>query len=341
MTFAQRVAAGFASRRTPTVLATGTSYDAFSRVTQTDADIDGTVTSTSKFHALSVESRDGEQAKAAGPHVAAYVLTTRDGHGRTVQVNDYGNGGDITTISTYQATGEVTITRSGTDNSGVAVSYVRTMQYDTLGRLVVNREPNTAPPTSNVRQEANPSWIYAYDDLGDLVGTSDARGCGKNIAYDGAGRLLCRGLFAVLDNTQNPWTAPQPNGDGTEAYYVYEGAALQTGRVSDVYDRASHVHLTHDARGRLTQVNREITPPGIPTAALSTRYSATDFTTATGYDDRDRAISETTGANVAELMSATEWPIYGPSSTVTGTATCLCPTAFTFKVGRHARSTDF
>ena len=303
----------------PTVLATGTSYDAFSRVTQT-TDIDGTVTSTSKFHALSVESRDGEQAKAAGPHVAAYVLTTRDGHGRTVQVDDYGNGGDITTISTYQATGEVTaITRSGTDNSGVAVSYVRTMQYDTLGRLVVNREPNTAPPTSNVRQEANPSWIYAYDDLGDLVGTSDARGCGKNIAYDGAGRLLSEDYSPCSTTLQNPWTAPQPNGDGTEAYYVYEGAALQTGRVSDVYDRASHVHLTHDARGRLTQVDREIAQPGIPTAALSTRYSATDFTTATGYDDRDRAISETTGANVAELMSATEWPIYGPSSTVTGT----------------------
>lgn len=33
------------------------------------------------------------------------------------------------------------------------------------------------------------AWRYAYNDAGDLVGTSDARGCGVNYHYDAAGNL--------------------------------------------------------------------------------------------------------------------------------------------------------
>ncbi len=71
------------------------------------------------------------------------------------------------------------------------------MRYDSLGRMVLNVEPNTSKSfTTNLAVSATTSaeglkaWRYAYDDAGDLVGTSDARGCGVNFDYDGAGRLL-------------------------------------------------------------------------------------------------------------------------------------------------------
>jgi YD repeat-containing protein len=43
---------------------------------------------------------------------------------------------------------------------------------------------------SNANATALRAWRYVYNDFGDLVGTSDARGCGINYSYDAAGRLL-------------------------------------------------------------------------------------------------------------------------------------------------------
>jgi RHS repeat-associated protein len=295
----------------PTVQGTTAAYDAFSRVTQT-ADIDGTVTSAMRYHALSVESRDAEQSLTSGIHYGAYVMTTRDGHGRTVEVDEHEHTatGVLSTVIVYQATGEATsISRSGTNSNGVSVSYARSMQYDTLGRLVRNLEPNTS------------SWTYAYNDLGDLVGTADARGCGENLHYDGAGRLLYEDFSPCqAPPMQMAYTTPSPNGDGTEAFYAYEGGALQTGAVSDISDRASHTHFHHDMRGRLTEVDRWLAAPGTdPTmalsvpSALSARYSSAVFSTVTGYDDRDRPRTQTTGADTPDLLAS------NGTSTVTGT----------------------
>ncbi len=106
----------------PSGSATGTTYDAFGRVTES-TDIDGTITFAARFHALSAEARDAEQVAASGPHISAYALTTHDGHGRTVEVDQFGNGGEISTVSTYRATGEYTQNaRAGTDNSRYALN---------------------------------------------------------------------------------------------------------------------------------------------------------------------------------------------------------------------------
>ncbi len=296
---------------TSTVQGTTTAYDAFGRVTQT-ADIDGTVTSAMRYHALSVESRDAEQSLTSGIHYGAYVMTTHDGHGRTIKVDEHEHTATavLSTVTSYQATGEATsITRSGTNSNGISVSYTRSMQYDTLGRLVRSIEPNTS------------SWTYAYNDLGDLVATADARGCGKNLVYDGAGRLLYEDFSPCQAPPMQPaYSGPSLNGDGTEAFYAYEGGVLQTGALSDVYDRASHAHYHHDTRGRLTQVDRQLAGPGTdPTSALSVpsalsaRYSSAVFSTVTGYDDRNRPRTQTTGASTPGLLAT------DGTSAVTGT----------------------
>jgi RHS repeat-associated protein len=303
----------------PAVASTSAVYDAFNRTTQA-SDIDGTILSQNVYHALSVESRDGEQVNRSGPHGNASETTTVDGHGRATTIVNYGNGGQVTTQATYQPTGEVTsISRTGAVAAG-PVSYVRYMSYDSLGRLVINAEPNAshnyAPPGSkDIGVGGQQVWTYAYDDLGDLVGTSDPRACGENIAYDGAGRVQSEDYSPCSATEQAPYSAPLADGDGTEAYYVYEGGTLATGLLSDVYDRASHVHLTHDYRGRVKEVDRKIARAGVPATALASRYSPTVFTALMTYDDRDRIATQSTGANVSELLTtnATFGALYGPS----------------------------
>src|SRR5262249_25469583 len=117
-----------------------------------------------------------------------------DGHGRTVsaieRVHVTGGIEEHGTSTSYLPTGEpAVITRSQPGSPSV----VRWMRYDSMGRMVLNVDPNTttsfnaAPPTNPSSMKA---WRYAYDRLGQLVGTSDARGCGKNLYYLADGRLL-------------------------------------------------------------------------------------------------------------------------------------------------------
>ena len=304
-TFIAASSGGSVAISPPTGASTGMTYDAFSRVLTT-TDIDGTPTATNAYHAGSLDMYDAETVSTGGKHAGAFVTMTQDGHGRTVSALKRGNGGSVTTTTTYQATGEVTsMSRIGTDTYG-PVTYQRWMQYDTLGRLIVNAEPN-ASSDPLLRSTNSAYWLYAYDDLGDLVGTSDPRACGENIAYDGAGRLQSENYSPCDSVNQAPYTPPSTaagDGDGTEAFYVYEGPSLQTGQLSDVYDRASHSHLTHDARGRLIEVDRQIANPGTPTSALSSRYSPTIWTATMGYDDRDRITTQSTGADVSQLESS-------------------------------------
>src|SRR4029078_9454804 len=73
-------------------------------------------------------------------------------------------------------------------------------RYDSLGRMGLNVEQDTSKSfTEDTTVTGTPSggtssgirtWRYAYNDAGDLVGTSDARGCGENFRYDAQGRLV-------------------------------------------------------------------------------------------------------------------------------------------------------
>ncbi len=53
---------------------------------------------------------------------------------------------------------------------------VRWMRYDSLGRMVLNAEPNTSTgfsPDPATDPSAIRAWSYAYDDAGDVAGTSE------------------------------------------------------------------------------------------------------------------------------------------------------------------------
>ncbi len=260
-------------------------YDALGRlVTSTDF-ANNQTTRTYHAGAFSVDVQDPEQV-SNGRHPGALTTFVSDGHGRTTsatqQLVDNGSSTVVFSAWTYLPTGEVTsITQEGT--AGAAV---RTMQYDTLGRMVSQSEPNTG------------TWRYAYNDTGELVGMSDARGCGEVLYHDALGRLQAED-YSPCDSAQAAYTAPNfATGDGTEAFNQYDGY----GQLAHAYDRAQRSTYSYDGRGRLTRVQRQIaTPTG--GSALATRYAPQVFTKAvSSYDAANRPVVTTTGTDLADLQ---------------------------------------
>src|SRR5690606_21890549 len=92
-----------------------------------------------------------------------------------------------------------------------------------------NVEPNT---TANYEERgaADPTameaWRYQYNHFGDLIATSDARGCGQNFYYDGAGRILGED-YAPCEPHHADYSAPSGprDADGLEVVYYYDDPA--------------------------------------------------------------------------------------------------------------------
>jgi RHS repeat-associated protein len=270
-------------------------YDALGR-TGTVVDFNNNTTKIAYHPAtLSVDIQDPEQL-AGGLHAGAKTTIVADGHGRIakkiVHMVD-GAGGDVSTATAYLASGQPQVVTQSTGSTAVT----RWMQYDSLGRLVFNAEPNVSPNFSATPNTPGViGWTYAYDDNGDLVGTSDPRGCGENRFYDGLGHLVGED-YSPCSSTQRPYTQPamdatgQLTGDGTEAFYSYDGY----GQLSSEYDRVRASQYQYDGRGRLKEIARKIaTPTGA--ARLSERYAPFTFTKVfEQYSEADRPTTATTG----------------------------------------------
>ena len=259
--------------------------------------------STAKYHALATDTYDPVQLGNNTP-----TTVTRDGHGRIVAVTNRlrTSGGAIdaiTATATFSAMGQPTqVTRS---HSAGSDTYSRSLTYDTLGRLVENTEPNTTNGTHD--------WRYAYDDAGQLVGTSDARGCGENLTYDAAGRLVMED-YSPCNSNQFAYTPGDPTtGANAEAFYVYDGvesgqaaSSFVAGHLNAIADRGAHTRFTYDGRGRVTNVARQVSAPQLyglsqePTPPSG--YAPWWYTKSFQYDELGRPVSEDTGADVPELV---------------------------------------
>jgi RHS repeat-associated protein len=212
---------------------------------------------------------------------------------------------------------------------------VRWMQYDSLGRVVLNAEPNTSAgfdrdPAAAAGLKA---WRYAYDWSGKMVGASDARGCGWNVHYDRLGRIVARDLSPCL-RSQAPYTPPNlSTGDGTEVFNLYDSpepgapapfdaAPFMAGQLVSTADRGAHTRFAYDARGRVVSVARRLARPADAAgawpggSALADRYTSDWFQSTAGYDEGDRTIRASTGAISPELMdgSGNSEIVYGYSA---------------------------
>src|SRR5690606_27964619 len=176
-----------------------------------------------------------------GPHAGSFGTVRADGHGRQVEaierVSVNGVLEERRMLSEYLPTGEllrVTQSRAGSPD------VVRWMRYDSQGRLVLNVEPNTSvgfDPDPTTDPSTIKAWRYAYNNAGELVGTSDPRGCGVNYHHDAAGRLIAEDYSPCLDH-HAAYSAPSFTSEtGIEVFYRYDVADPDTGNIEDAAER--------------------------------------------------------------------------------------------------------
>ena len=302
-------------------------YDAFGRQAQT-FDLDGTVTLKSVYHALSKDMWDAADLEA-GPHQGTFYTERTDGHGRVVETTERFKRDAIletrTTKIQYTPFGAPEVIRRIRGSTSTEVS--RYMVYDRQGRMVLNVEPNVSPSYALVaqpnRQTANHNstynavkgWRYAYNSAGDLVGTSDSRGCGVNYFTDSVGRLVFEDYFGC--EPHHPlYSLPNPvNFDGIEAVYIYDvpvaaahrdgdfhqQANFLLGRLVGTGDRAGIRVFDFDGRGRVTKETNQI-----QRTAFTHILSPTPrrYRRQYQYDAADRPVHETTGSTVSQLQGA-------------------------------------
>lgn len=296
-------------------------YDAFGRQVQT-FDVDGTVTLQSRYHALSTDLYDAADLYP-GPHQGSFASTRTDGHGRTiatterVHVNGVLEAHDVRTK--YLASGQPQIiTRL---NLATDQKVVRWMVYDSLGRMVMNADPHatvafTETPSTNASLK---TWHYLYNDAGDLIGTSDARGCGQNFVYDGAGRLKAEEYSPCVKEHPAVATLNLTTGAGYEVFYEYddnvsasvtapddydEGSDNLKGRLKAVHDRAATTWFEYDVRGRTTKTFRKVSYVGAPQTTVAARYVDRWYSKSFEYDAADRPVDETTGVATDSVLRA-------------------------------------
>jgi RHS repeat-associated protein len=293
-------------------------YDAFGRQVETFG-LDGSITLSSVHHPLATDLYDAADIEP-GPHQGTFVTTRKDGHGRDAAMVERIHAGTAIeareTRTTYLPTGEPeVITR---ERMTTHEKVIRWMRYDSQGRRVLNVEPNTSAhfdPSPAANADGIDAWRYAYNDAGELVGTSDARGCGVDYHHEGAGRLVGEDYSPCLP-THEPYSKADPVArTGFEVLYKYDHVeadhptdseyacndGLLLGRLVSVSDRGSKVLTCYDGRGRVTTVAKRITKPDA-IGPVEDRYAPRWYIQTSAYDGADRPVSVSTAARVPELM---------------------------------------
>lgn len=318
--------AGFPLGTRPSTDFATQTYDPFGRVIDVYG-LDGQPKIHTAYHVLSRDVWDAEDM-GPGPHQGTYASVTADGHGRTVRTTERirvsGALEERTLVREYLPTGEVV--RLVQQRAG-SPDVVRWMRYDSLGRMVLNVEPNTSTgfsPDPGADPASIHAWRYAYDNAGDLVGTSDARGCGVNYHFDAAGRMLAED-YSPCTADQAPYTpvTDLATGVGAEAFYRYDvpdpetssiadaaghafpvDASQLLGRIVSVADRGSKGVIRYDDRGRVTGTAARIAKPGGATPSDPSTYAPRWYIQERSLDDAGRTVDLGTGATVPELLGA-------------------------------------
>lgn len=302
-------------------------YDAFGR-TIAAYGLDGQMKIQTQHHAMARDVWDAEDL-SSGSHQGTFGTVESDGHGRlissTERIRVSGVLEERQTLRDYLPTGEVV--RIVQRKIG-STDTVRWMRYDSLGRLVLNAEPNTSTgfsPDPGTDPDGINAWRYAYNDAGDLVGTSDARGCGVNYRFEAAGRLVAED-YSPCELGHPTYTAvtDAATGAGAEAIYRYDvpdpetssivdaaghalpvNAALLLGRVTAVSDRASKGVIRYDGRGRVTGTAVRIAQPTGADPANPGTYAPRWYIQDHSLDAANRTVHLSTGATISELLSPT------------------------------------
>lgn len=319
-------------------------YDPFGRLFQSfdlATDLLGVPTVRNEYHALSQDIWDAADSglDTLQAHKDTYATQRKDGHDRVISITERVVEGSVPeqrdVRTKYLTTGEPEVlTRVHVGSSDPAL--VRWMRYDTLGRLVLNVDPHTtlnfnaSPATSaTVATNGLRAWRYAYNDAGDVVGASDARGCGMNYTHDASGRVTSED-YSPCEAAHAAYSAPNfTTHAGIEVFYQYDGiptsfssvigvpsgsgasgipssydaSALNLkGHLAAVYDRAGLQVFTYDGRGRTIRHDRRMADPDPTVVDPRLRYRGRWYSRTTGFDSADRVVLQATGAVSPEFL---------------------------------------
>jgi RHS repeat-associated protein len=296
---------GSAFQLTAPPLAASITYDALGRRLSATG-VDGFTTTFKQLPTeFSVEVQDPEQQPGGG-HSGSFTTLKSDVFGRHVAtIRHFANDPQqvITTTMEYEASGELLRVFRAVEGGGPPIRQEHF--YDSFGRRVRTIELNT------LDGDAPQSWAYAYNDNGDLMGTSDAMGCGENFFYDNLGRLLAED-YSPCSPEQTPYSPPNfSTGEGIEKFNVYDGPATPTGTPSDAvyrghltqtFDLAQKSDIVLDARGRAVLLRRQMSLPGARSNAFALRYAPRVYEQQVlAFDEANRPLTRTTRAETPEL----------------------------------------
>jgi RHS repeat-associated protein len=287
-------------------------FDQFGRLSAVA--LNGRPTRIIQYHPLSREIYDANHVSQAGTGGGIRTTLELDGFGRVRRHIRRLSDDEIRTDYDRLPTGEPTLTTFS--HTGGPDTIRHQFEYDSLGRIVLNVEPNTSVGAGGTVR----AWRYAWDEAGRLVGTSDARGCGENVFYDGLGRIVGEDYSPCL-RSQQPYSPPNfATGEGIEVLYRYdtyepgqmrsrpgftEDAQFALGRLTSVRDRGAFTRYAYDAGGRVRRVIRSLALPDGATSPAD-RYEARDYEQDMDFDLYDRLTSSSTGADQPEFLPRQE-----------------------------------
>ncbi len=287
----------------PSVPSTFQVYDAFGRPTLDVAE-DGSTTRTD-YHALSTDVWDPLDQDPSSAHFGTFASLRSDGHGRvideilrnrllfgaTVEYHrlwiDYRADDQVVRVARLQTTTDAARAESVALSGRVTE---RHFFYDSIGRRVGSVDPDTDSRAVGATA-ANKSWRYLYNRVSDLVAVRDPRGCGQNLFYDHAGRIVgekyvgCSEAQSVVElsseslptgaialdedpsapgparaadvlyyfDTYPPWFTA---GEGFPALPLNAGGVQ--GRATAILDRGQRSILAYDDRGNVTWTARQL-----------------------------------------------------------------------------------
>jgi YD repeat-containing protein len=112
-----------------------------------------------------------------------------DALGRTIRVIEDPNGQNLATDYLFDTVGNLRQTLQGVQN--------RYFMYDSLGRLIRARQPEQDANAALALADpitANSQWsvAYAYDNVGNIISTTDSRGISVAGTYDNLNRMVFR-----------------------------------------------------------------------------------------------------------------------------------------------------
>jgi len=300
----------------PLLRVTTYGYDRAGRQNRVSVPGRGPVVTTFDGNGLATSVTNGESETVHYAHDPVGQLEEiRDALERrtTFDYDDRGNRTDVTnpagerTRYDYDAADQLTMVTAGIGPLGVTGIETTSFEYDANGNPTVTRDGTNRATTTEydernlarfVRDSAGHPTEYRYDDAGRLTQTINAAGITTDYGYDGRSNQIS--ITDSLGNTTNTGYDPagrlvtQTDGRRYLTTYGYNAASelisirdARGGQVSFGYDNAGQ-------RTRVTDPNEKTrTSTYTPAGDLETQVDALDRVTSFGYDLAGRQTSRT------------------------------------------------